>query len=135
MLKKTITYTDYNDEERTEDFYFNLSKAEIVKIAARYPGGIKEYLEGIIADHDMESILDMFDMLILESYGKKSTDGRRFIKSKELRDEFRQTEAYSNMLMEFLTDETGGDKMLAFIEGIMPSQLIDEAKKQHLIPA
>ena len=135
MLKKTITYTDYNGEERTEDFYFNLSKAEIVKIAARYPGGIKEYLEGIIADHDMESVLDMFDMLILESYGKKSTDGRRFIKSKELRDEFRQTEAYSNMLMEFLTDETGGDKMLAFVEGIMPSQLIDEAKKQHLIPA
>lgn len=133
MFKKTITYTDYDGIERTEDFYFNLNKAEIFKIAARYPEGIEEYLNGIINSRDMEAVLEMFDMLILESYGKKSPDGRRFIKSKELRDEFTQTEAYSNLLTEFLTDETGGDKMKEFVEGIMPAKFIEEAKKQHLL--
>lgn len=133
MFKKTVTYTDYNGEERTEDFYFNLNKAEIIKIAARYPGGIKEHFEAIIKDRDMEGVLDMFDMLILESYGEKSSDGRRFVKSKEIRDAFTQTEAYSELLTEFLTDETGGDHMKEFIEGIMPAKLIEEAKKQHLL--
>lgn len=133
MFKKTITYTDYNGEERTEDFYFNLNKAEIIKIAARYPGGIEEYLKGIIKDRDMESVLEMFDMLILESYGEKSSDGRRFIKSKEIRDAFTQSEAYSELLTQFLTDETGGDLMKEFVEGIMPAKLIEEAKKQHLL--
>ena len=95
MLKKTITYEDFNGVERKEDFYFNLSKAEIMEMQFGTVGGLDVMLKKIIDAKDVKSIMDTFKMLILKAYGIKSDDGRRFIKSEEISKEFEQTEAYS----------------------------------------
>lgn len=128
MLKKTITYTDYNDVERTEDFYFNLTKAEIMEMEMSTSGGLGEMINKIVAAQDAPSIIKIFKDLVLKAYGQKSPDGRRFIKSEELRREFEQTEAYSQLFMELATN---ADEASAFVNGIIPKvdkQLIPAAK-------
>lgn len=117
MLKKTITYTDYNDVERTEDFYFNLSKAEIAEMELEVPGGMTAMIERITKTKDAPSLVKIFKELILRSYGEKSDDGRRFVKSKELSEKFEQTEAYSELFMELATN---ADSASEFIKGITP---------------
>lgn len=117
MLKKTITYTDYNDVERTEDFYFNLTKAEIMEMEMSTSGGLGEMINKIVAAQDAPSIIKIFKDLVLKAYGQKSPDGRRFIKSEELRREFEQTEAYSQLFMELATN---ADEASAFVNGIVP---------------
>lgn len=118
MLKKTITYVDYDGNQRTEDFYFNLSKAEIAEMEMTTAGGLDKVINQIIAEQDGKRIIELFKDLILRSYGKKSPDGKRFIKSEELRDEFSQTEAYSDLFMELATD---ADAAAAFVNGIIPN--------------
>ena len=88
MLKKTVTYTDYNGVERTEDFYFNLSKAEVTEMELSVDGGLAQMLENIVNSKDNKEIVRMFKELVLKAYGEKSPDGRRFIKNKELSDAF-----------------------------------------------
>ena len=117
MLKKTIKYTDYNDEERIEDFYFNLTKAEVSEMELSTEGGLSEKIQRITKDKDAPAIMNMFKELILKSYGKKTPDGRRFMKSQELSEEFSQTEAYSELFMELATDASAA---AAFVNGIMP---------------
>lgn len=117
MLKKTITYTDYNDVERTEDFYFNLTKAEIMEMELSTEGGLSEMINKIIATKDAPKIIALFKELVLKAYGEKSADGKRFIKNDELREGFSQTEAYSNLFMELATD---ADAAANFINGIVP---------------
>lgn len=124
MLKKTITYTDYNDVERTEDFYFNLSKAEIIMMENSVIGGMKQRLEKIIQSQDNVEIMETFKDLIRRSYGVKSDDGKRFIKSDALADEFEQTEAYSVLVLELLGD---AGKAADFINAILPKGLLQEA--------
>lgn len=117
MLKKTITYTDYNGVERTEDFYFNLSTAELAEMELGTEGGLTEKVKQIVAAKEDHKIIKIFKDLILKSYGEKSPDGRRFIKSDELSTAFSQTEAYSQLFMELATNT---DKAAAFINGIIP---------------
>ena len=119
MLKKTITYVDYNGTERKEDFYFNLSKAEIMEMEMGTPGGMVEMINKIVAAQDAPAIIDMFKKMILKAYGEKSADGKRFIKSKELSEAFSQTEAYSQLFMELATDADAASK---FVNGIVPAQ-------------
>ena len=126
MLKKTIAYTDYNGNERKEDFYFNLNKAEIAEMELEVKGGMSAMLQEITAAQDTPSLIKVFKNLILKSYGKKSPDGVRFIKSQELRDEFEQSEAYSELFMELATD---ADAASEFINGIIPQSVAAEAKK------
>jgi len=117
MLKKTIKYVDYDGVERTEDFYFNLSKAEVTEMEMSINGGLTKLLEKIVAETDMKRIVEMFKDLILRSYGEKSLDGKRFAKSQELRDAFSQTEAYSELFMELATN---AEAAAAFVNGITP---------------
>lgn len=117
MLKKTIKYTDYNGNERVEDFYFNISKAEVTEMQYSTEGGYKEKLEKIIQLKDQPSILKAFKELLLLAYGEKSEDGRRFNKSKEISDKFASTEAYSELFMELATD---ADKAAEFVNAILP---------------
>lgn len=117
MLKKTISYVDYNDEERTEDFYFNLTSAELSEMELSTDGGLGEHIRKIVAAKDTPAIIKVFKDLILKSYGEKSADGRRFIKSEELSTAFSQTEAYSQLFMELATDEGAA---AAFVNGIIP---------------
>lgn len=127
MLKKTITYTDYNGAERTEDFYFNLSKAEITEMEMGVKGGLTETITRIVAAQDSPAIIKIFKDLILKAYGVKSPDGKRFEKSPELSAEFSQTEAYSNLFMELAFD---ANKAAEFINGIVPADLAKEAAKE-----
>lgn len=118
MLKKTITYRDYNGTERTEDFYFNLSEAEVMEMEMSTAGGLAEMIKGIVAAQDAPAIIKTFKDLILKAYGEKSPDGKRFAKSKEIAEAFSQTEAYSKLFMELATDADAGAK---FINGILPN--------------
>jgi len=128
MLKKTITYLDFDDVERTEDFYFNLSKAEVLEMEMGASGGLSKMLEKITKERDNKRIVEIFKDVVLRAYGEKSPDGKRFIKSKELSDEFAQTTAYSDLFMELATNEAYA---VTFIKGILPQQLEDhlQAKK------
>lgn len=124
MLKKTISYTDYDDVERTEDYYFNLSKAEIIMMDSSVVGGLRRRLEKIINSKDSVAIMEVFKDLIHRSYGEKSDDGKRFVKSEEISTAFEQTEAYSELVMELLSDP---DSAAKFVNGILPKGLIKES--------
>ena len=127
MLKKIITYTDYNGVERTEPFYFNLSKAELMEMELGVTGGMTEMLDKIIAAKDAPSLMKTFKEMIMKSYGVKSDDGKRLIKSEELSIAFTQTEAYNVLFMELITD----DKAAAdFVNGIIPNEIQAEVAAQ-----
>ncbi|CAK7008523.1 MAG: hypothetical protein EUB_01600 [Eubacterium sp.] len=121
MLKKTITYTDYNGVERTEDFYFHLSKAEITELELSTDGGYAEMITKIINAKDVPSIAKIFKDLIFKAYGEKSDDGKRFVKSEEISTAFSQTEAYSNLYMELATS---ADKASEFVNSIIPTDMV-----------
>jgi hypothetical protein len=120
MLKKTMTYTDFNEQERTEDFYFNLTKAEILEMETSVDGGMTQMLNRIVAMQDNKKLVEEFKAIIVKSYGEKSPDGKRFIKSKELADAFTQTEAYSDLFMELATNAASAAD---FVNGIIPKNL------------
>lgn len=126
MLKKTISYNDFNGNTVSEDFFFHLSKAELVELEMSHEGGLSESLQRIIDAEDNKNIIAEFKNIILTSYGKRSPDGRRFIKSQELRDEFLSTEAYSTLFMELVTDT---DAAVEFINGIIPQGMSEEAAR------
>lgn len=129
MLKKTITYTNFNGEEIKEDFYFHLSKAEIMEMQLEEKGGFAERIQKIVDAKNVPEIIKVFKELILKAYGVKSEDGKRFIKSKELSEEFSQTQAYSDLFMELATDAEAAS---AFINGIIPAELQQQAKELAL---
>lgn len=130
MIKKTMTYTDYNGVERTEDFYFNLSKAELMEMHLTVTGGFETLVRNMINAQDLPSLIALFKDVLLKAYGKKSPDGRRFIKSPELSAEFSQTEAYSDLYMLLVTDDKEAAK---FINGVMPSDLAEKASAQNML--
>lgn len=131
MLKKTITYTDYNGVERKEDFYFNLTKAEITEMELSTTGGLSTVLQRIVSEQDQPQLIRMFKDLIIRSYGKKSDDGKRFIKNEQLSEEFTQTEAYNILFMELATD---AEKAANFVNGIIPKELnVSEEAKAELL--
>ena len=128
MLKKTITYEDYNGITRKEDFLFNLTKTELMKWDLKTPGGLAAKLERITQKFDIPSLTSFIEDLIDNAYGIKSDDGVRFIKDEKLSTMFRQTEAYDQLFVELLSDEK---KTTAFINGILPKALMEEVAKQN----
>ena len=129
MLKKTITYSDFNGNERTEDFYFNLTKAEITKMELSTKGGLAEMIQRIVAAQDTPAIIAVFEDLIQRSYGVKTPDGRGFSKKPEDLEAFVATEAYSQLFMELATNS---DAATQFVNGIVPADMakqIAEANK------
>lgn len=120
MLKKTMTYVDYDGLERKEDFYFNLTRAEVAQMELSVNGGLKQFLENIIQLDDRPKIIEEFKKLITMSYGKKSLDGKRFMKSQEIVDEFVQTEAFSDLFMELATNANAAAE---FVRGILPKNM------------
>lgn len=120
MLKKTIKYVDCNEIEREEDFYFNLTEAELMEMEYGTTGGFSEMIKKIIAAQDTPTIMKIFKELLLKSYGEKSLDGKRFIKSEEISTAFSQTEAFSKLFMELATDDV---KAADFVNGIIPKSV------------
>ena len=125
MIKETIKYTDYNGVERTEDFYFNLRKDEILEMELGTTGGFAEMINKVVAAQDAPSIIKIFKDLVLKAYGEKSADGKRFIKSKEISEAFSQTEAYSIIFMKLATD---ADAAAKFVNGIVPADMAKDAQ-------
>lgn len=131
MLKKTITYTDYNGTERSEVHYFNLTKTEIMKMELSTKGGLTEMVQRIIAAQDTPALLEIFDGLILKSYGIKDADGKGFVKNEAATKAFTESGAYDVLFMELVTDAKAAAD---FINGIVPADLAAEAAKQGNIP-
>lgn len=132
MLKKTITYKDYNDNERTEDFRFHLSKAEITDMELAIEGGLSAKLQAIVNSNSTPEILKIFKEFILNSYGKLSDDGKEFLKvdpvtGEKYANRFMQSKAFEEFYMELLSDANAAAN---FINGIMPKELMDEVEKQ-----
>lgn len=131
MLTKIIKYTNYDGVEMEEKFYFNISKAELTELQLNTPGGYGAYIERIVAAKDVPTLSQLFKDLILMSYGEKSADGKRFLKrapdGHRLADDFVQTEAYSELYMELVTDDKAA---AAFVNGIIPQGLDQKAIAQ-----
>lgn len=120
MIKKTITYTDFDGNELTEDFFFHLSKAELAVMDIEENGTLQQKLEAIARSNDGKQIMAMFNDILGRAYGVKSADGKRLIKSPSLFEEFKQTEAYSVLFMELISDASYA---ATFINGIVPADL------------
>lgn len=117
MLKKTVTYTDYNGVERTEDFYFNLTRSELMEMHLTTEGGMDEKITGIINAKSQPELEKLFKEILLKSYGKKSPDGRLFMKNDEIRAEFEASPVYDEMYMKLFTDENAAAD---FVNGVIP---------------
>lgn len=128
MLKKTVTYTDYFDVERTEDYMFNLTKAELAKMNMSQYGGLEKRLRAIIDANDMPTVMENFRQILRQSYGVISDDGRRFMKSEEISDAFEQSPAYDQIFMELISS---ADAAAAFARGIMPKDLVEAVDKER----
>lgn len=126
MHKEVITYTDYDGNERTETFYFNLNKAEITEMELSVTGGLSESLKSIVEKKDVPNTIATIKDIILRSYGIKSPDGKRFQKSKEISEEFEQSEAYSELFMKMLSN---AEYAAAFMNSIIPADLAKAAQE------
>ena len=120
MFKETLTYTNYNDEEVTEDVYFNLSKAELLEMNFEAKGGLEKYLQSIINARDVQTLAKLFKELLLRSYGVKDPEGRKFIKSEDLRKDFECSIPYEILYTRYSTNAEAAAK---FVNGIMPADL------------
>lgn len=129
MLSKTIKFEDWDGVEREEVHYFNLSESELMELEMSTPGGFANSMQRMVQLKDAPHLMATFKMLILKSYGEKSADGRRFVKSEELSREFSQTPAYDQLFMELVTD---ADKASAFVNGIVPKKLVDKANSPEV---
>lgn len=117
MLAKEIKYVDFLGQERTETFHFNLSKSEVLKMELGVSGGLTRLIKTLLAEQNSPKLIDLYEKIILDSYGVISPDGRQFIKNEEVRNSFAQTDAYNQLFMELLTDE---NKAMSFIRAIVP---------------
>ena len=134
MYKITETYTDYDDNQRTEDFYFNYSEAELADLQFSVPGGLAGMIDKIIKTNDMPKLVELFRELIQKAYGEKSNDGRRFMKSPELTKEFTETVAYSQIYIRLATDSKAAQE---FINKVVPKSMKDkmqQANQQNVVP-
>lgn len=120
MLKKAITYEDFNGATRTEDFYFDLRTSELHEWENSINGGMNTLLSRIVQERDQSELIKYFKEIIARSYGQKSDDGKHFRKSPEILDDFISTNAYDKLYMELVTDTK---KAIAFIKGIVPPEL------------
>lgn len=123
MFKYTSTYTDYNGTERTEDFYFNLTKNEILQWEWGVENGLTNVIDRIVKAQDGPQIIEYFKELILKAYGEKSDDGRRFIKSEELSIAFSQTPVFDELYIKLFTDS---DYAAEFVRGMLPDDFEGE---------
>lgn len=135
MLKEDIIYEDFNGEQQTKTFYFNLSKAELAEMQLTKKGGLAAYLEEIIDTEQPEEILRIFKKLILQAVGQKSSDGQSFVKSDEIRTNFENHAAYSALYMKLIQDENAA---VNFFKGVIPADLASEIdtqkSRQNIVP-
>lgn len=133
MIKKTIKYEDFNGNTVEEDFYFHISKADLLEMEVGVEGGLSELLKKVAASENPKEILAHYKEIVLSSVGRKSEDGKRFVKTQEIRDEFAQSEAYSELLIELATD---AEASAAWVRGVLPGNIsIEEATEGKKMPS
>lgn len=124
MIKKTLTYHDFDGEEHTKDFYFSMNQTEFGLMNNKIPGGLENYLKRVQEDKDSAKLLDLLTMFITESYGERSDDGALFFKKdpkgRKLGEAFLMTEACDNLLTELLENE---NRIAAFLTGMLPTNI------------
>lgn len=130
MVKKTITYIDYDGTERTEDFYFNLTKAELMELQLSMEGGMRGYIEKIVAAKSQLQLVKLFKDFLLLGYGKKSADGRLFVKNDAIREEFQAHPAYSKIYMELATD---AEKAAEFVNSLIPADMRNQNPAMEMV--
>ena len=128
MITKSFTYEDFNGQKRTETWNFHLDKAELMKMELSAWGGLDAMLKRLMREENPEKIVEMFEKIILTAVGEKSPDGRMFIKTEQIREDFRQTPAYSELFYELVTDD---EKASAFIKGCLPSELAQKIAERE----
>lgn len=117
MLVKTIEYTDYDGNPQKDTCYFNMSKAEIAAMQVRMDGKFIDHLKDLVAGNKVEELFNHFRDIILDSYGEKSADGKKFYKTPKMREEFESSIAFSELLVELMTDKA---KVSSFTRAILP---------------
>lgn len=127
MLKRDITYENFDGEKVTEPFYFNLTKTELLEMQIDYEGGMEALIKQIIRTEDIKSLVGLFKKVVLASYGVRSDDGKRFIKNDQLREEFTQMAAFDALFMELATDEGAA---ATFVIGVVPQGMKEEIEKE-----
>ena len=123
MLKKTISYEDYDGNQRTEDFYFDLSEDELIEMSFSKKGGLDSFIERIVKERDAQEIIKIFKELVAKAYGKKSDDGRRFDKDEEILKDFTSTRAYTKIFMELAFNS---DAAADFINRVIPNNVAEK---------
>lgn len=126
MLKREITYEDFDGNSHTEVFYFNLSKPELIELETEFDKGLSVMLQDIVKSEDNNTIIKLFKRIVLMSYGERSEDGKRFIKTPQMQEEFSQTNAFNELFIELATD---AETMAAFVSGVLPKDLAAQAEK------
>lgn len=134
MIKKTIEYEDFDGNKNVEDFYFHLSKAEITELEVSFEGGLTGHLQEIIKSDDGAEIMAAFKKILYASCGRRSEDGKKFIKSEEITEDFVFSNAYDALFMEIVLD---AEKAAEFIRGIIPHDVAAaiEADEEGQTPA
>ena len=128
MIKKTVTYTDYNGEQRTETFYFHYTEAEILDMEMSEEGSFADRIQRIIDAKDKTALMKLIKKFVIDAYGVKSEDGKRFMKNDELKTAFLECPAYSDIFMEMVTnDEIAAE----FVNGVIPSTMKDRVAKLY----
>lgn len=128
MFKKTISYKDFDGKDIKEDFYFNFTKAEILEMQLEETGGLSDKLQRIIDAQDVPSIIKVFKDLVLRAYGQKTPDGKRFVKSKQISEEFSQTNAFADFYIELATNTEAATE---FINSVIPTEQLKEIQVQE----
>lgn len=127
MIQKTITYTDFDGNERTEDFYFHLTEQELTEWELSVDGGLSGVLTRIMKSKDDRKTMELFKEILMKSYGVKTPDGRGFIKNQEVLDNFKYTQAFSDLYMELATDDKAAAE---FVNGILPKNLVRNVENE-----
>lgn len=127
MLKETIKYTDYDGNEQTEDFYFNISRAQFIEMEVNEVGGVVGMLRRVGSARDPKVIMKFMKDFIRKSYGIKSDDGKKFVKNDSISDDFENTEAYSELYCRLCTD---AKYAIHFIIKVLP---LDEKERGDLL--
>lgn len=129
MLKREIKYEDFNGDEVSEVFYFNISKPELIELEVEHKEGFRKMLEHIIESKDQKELIKTFKELILLAYGQKSEDAKHFVKSEKLREEFSQSAAYNTLFIELATSDNAA---ITFLKGVLPKDMVKDMDNAEL---
>ena len=135
MIKKTIEYEDYNGNKHVEDFYFNLTKREIMEMEISFEGGLRNYIEQLTQTTNGPEMYNLFKKIILEAHGVKSPSGKHFWKEdpdtgRVYAKDFVASPAMDELIFGFLDGEKGGNEAAAFVRGLLPERMISEAEQE-----